>query len=765
MSDRRRQAVHSAWLRRLLPLLVLFAVFAGVLAPPAVAAEPAPEVSAQEIDRLAKTLEDPKAREKLVLQLRALKAAQAKQEDAGVGIASAMLETLTARVEAFSEDLLALSNIPRLLDWAEAQMRSDKARQRWFEVILKLIGVLAAGLAVERTADIAMRRPRRGLDARAPATKLDRVPVVVARAILDAIPIAAFTAAAYAMVPALKMAPDPRQAALMLISAYVVARLSMVAAHAAFMPRHPALRLLSINDETAHYLYIWARRLIAVTIYGYVISEAARLLGLPRSGHAVLLKLVGLLVTTMAVVLILQNRIGMAAWIRSRGADTLGHRLRQLRDRLADVWHVLASAYLVMIYGIWALRIAGGFEFMLRASLLTAAILLAAGFAASLVRRAIDRGFSISQDLRRQFPQLEARANRYLPVLHGVLRGLIGLVTVMALLQTWGIDAFAWLESDFGRRFVSGAVTIAVVLVLALATWELASGGIERYLAQTDGEGKPVERSARARTLLPLLRNAILVLLVIVVGLTVLSEVGVNIAPLLAGAGVVGLAIGFGSQKLVQDLITGAFILFEDTISVGDVVKLGEHSGLVEAISIRTIRLRDLNGSVHTIPFSAVSTVINMTKDFSFAVFDVRVSYREDTDRVVETLKEIGAGMQADPEFGKLIIEPLEVLGVDQLAPSEVVVKVRLKTYPVKQWSVGREFNRRMKRRFDELGIEIPFPHQTVHYRQHGGGKAAPPHLSVDKAARRPAKDAGTTRLDPPTRREGEEEEELVAER
>ncbi len=370
------------------------------------------------------------------------------------------------------------------------------------------------------------------------------------------------------------------------------------------------------------------------------------------------------------------------------------------------------------------MRIAGGVEFMLRASALTVAILAAAGITATLARRAVDRGFSVRQELRAQFPQLEARVNRYLPVLRGVLRGLIGLVTMLALLQTWGVDAFAWLSSDFGRRFASGAVTIGVVVVLALATWEVISGSIERYLTQTDGDGQLIERSARARTLLPLLRNGILVLLVIVVGLTMLSEIGVNIAPLLAGAGVVGLAVGFGSQKLVQDLITGAFILFEDTISVGDVVRVGDHSGLVEAINIRTIRLRDLHGSVHTIPFSAVSTVVNMTKDFSFAVFDVRVSYREDTDRVVETLKEIGAGMQADAEFGKLIMEPLEVLGVDQLAPSEVVVRVRLKTYPVKQWSVGREFNRRMKRRFDELGIDIPFPRQTVYFGQETDGKA-----------------------------------------
>lgn len=783
MSALRRQAVQMGWLRRLLPLLLLAILAMGLAGGPATAAEPAPEpeVSAQEIDRLVKTLEDPKTREKLVRQLQALKTVQKK--NAELSPASAVLAALTARVEAFGEELLdtttALSDVPRLINWLDAQVRNETARNRWFEVIAKLLAVLIAGLVAEKLSDAVMRRPRRTIDGRSPETKLARAPLVLARAVLESIPIGAFAAAAYGAIPLLSMAPDPKRAALMLIGAYLTARVAMVTAHVSFMPRHAGLRLLPIGDETAHYLYIWARRLIGVTIYGYVLAGALRLLGLPLSGYEVLLKLLGLLVTTMAVVLILQNRLGMAAWLRSRGGDQLGHRLQQLRNRFADVWHVLASAYLAMIYGIWALRIQGGFDFMLRASLLTVAILVAAGFVASLVKRATERGFAVSQDLRRQFPQLEARVNRYLPVLHGVLRSLIGFATVMALLQTWGVDAFDWLSSDFGRRFASAGVTIAIVVVVALVIWEVASGAIERYLTQTDGNGKLIERSARARTLLPLLRNVIMVVLVLVVGLTVLSELGVNIAPLLAGAGVVGLAIGFGSQKLVQDLITGAFILFEDTISVGDVVKLGEHAGAVEAMSIRTIRLRDAAGAVHTIPFSAVSTIMNMTKDFSFAVFDIGVSYREDTDEVAATLAAIGDDLRSDPELGRFVLEPLEVLGVDRFGASEVVIKARLKTLPSKQWVVSREFNRRMKKRFDELGIEIPFPHQTVYFGEDKHGKAPPLHMLIErkKAARRPAvKEVPPAQLAPvdlPTRyqaglqrrREDEEEEEEMADR
>jgi moderate conductance mechanosensitive channel len=209
----------------------------------------------------------------------------------------------------------------------------------------------------------------------------------------------------------------------------------------------------------------------------------------------------------------------------------------------------------------------------------------------------------------------------------------------------------------------------------------------------------------------------------------------VNIGPLIAGAGVVGIAVGFGAQKLVQDVITGVFILMEDTISVGDVADVGSHAGLVEALTIRSVRLRDLAGSVHTVPFSAVSSVINMTKDFSHFVLDVGVSYREDTDQVVEVLKEIDAEMRAEPEFARRMIAPIEILGVDSFADSAVIVKARLKTRPIEQWTVGREFNRRMKKRFDALGIEIPFPHLTMYFGVDKQGGAPPAHLRISRAA------------------------------
>jgi small conductance mechanosensitive channel len=196
--------------------------------------------------------------------------------------------------------------------------------------------------------------------------------------------------------------------------------------------------------------------------------------------------------------------------------------------------------------------------------------------------------------------------------------------------------------------------------------------------------------------------------------LVVLDALGINTAPLLAGAGVVGLAVGFGSQKLVQDIITGIFMLFEDTIAVGDVVDLGGHLGEVESLSIRSLRLRDYNGHVHTVPFSAVSTVVNLTKVYSYAVLDTRVRFEADTDQVSATMTAVVEELRADPAFGDLILDSIDLKGVDPFGDSSVKIVARLRTLPKKQWDVQREFNRRLKKVLEREGINLSIANHTI---------------------------------------------------
>ncbi|MEZ4599922.1 MAG: mechanosensitive ion channel family protein [Syntrophotaleaceae bacterium] len=239
----------------------------------------------------------------------------------------------------------------------------------------------------------------------------------------------------------------------------------------------------------------------------------------------------------------------------------------------------------------------------------------------------------------------------------------------------------------------------------------------QRWIRKGQAEGEPPSESVkRAETLVRLIRQAVYLVIWAVVLLVVLKEVGVEIGPILAGAGIVGLAVGFGAQNLVRDVISGFFMILENQVRVGDVAIINGTGGLVEQVNFRTLVLRDQRGVVHVFPNGTITTLSNMTQEWSAYVFDIGVAYKENTDRVVEVMKAVLEKMQADETYGPLILETPEIMGVDQFADSAVVIRGRIKTLPIRQWMVGREFLRRLKMAFDEEGIEIPFPHQTVYF-------------------------------------------------
>jgi small-conductance mechanosensitive channel len=221
---------------------------------------------------------------------------------------------------------------------------------------------------------------------------------------------------------------------------------------------------------------------------------------------------------------------------------------------------------------------------------------------------------------------------------------------------------------------------------------------------------------------------------VLVMGvLMILTLLKIPVGPLLASAGIVGVAVGFGAQHLVQDVITGFFILLDDEIRVGDVVQIADKCGLVERLNLRMVVLRDLAGNVHYVRNGKIDIVTNMTKEYSRYVFDIGVAYREDVDEVIEVIRQVDEDLRKDPMFGPDILEPIEILGLDQFAESAVIIKARTKTKPIKQWSIAREFNRRLKKKFDERNIEIPFPHVTLYLGQDKAGHAAPLQVAMNK--------------------------------
>ena len=276
------------------------------------------------------------------------------------------------------------------------------------------------------------------------------------------------------------------------------------------------------------------------------------------------------------------------------------------------------------------------------------------------------------------------------------------------------MNTFLWLvDSALGLRLLSASGTLLVTIVLAFGVWEAINGGVQQHLDRLERDAQ-IAKSARLRTLLPLLRSALLITIAIIAGLMILSEIGINIAPLLAGAGIVGVAIGFGSQKLVQDLITGIFLLLENAMQVGDTVTVSGLTGVVEALSVGTIRLRAGDGSVHIIPFSSVTSVTNVNRGLGNASVSVSVAYDEDTDRVAVELTAIVAGMRSDPALSAQMLSDFQLWGVDKVDGAEVTIVGQVVCTDSGRWAVQREFNRRMKRRFQELGIRIFNPVQTI---------------------------------------------------
>jgi small conductance mechanosensitive channel len=286
-------------------------------------------------------------------------------------------------------------------------------------------------------------------------------------------------------------------------------------------------------------------------------------------------------------------------------------------------------------------------------------------------------------------------------------------------------QAAEWLSISGPRLLL-----IIVLTVAGLAAVRVVTHRVYANLRSREG-ADPDEAERRAKTLSSLTRYILRVTVLVIAAIMFLGQLGIQIGPVLAAAGVVGVAVGFGAQHLVQDVISGLFIVLEEQIRVGDVVEVAGKAGVVERVTIRVTVLRDLSGNVHFVRNSQIGVVTNMTKEFSFALFDVGVAYRENVDEIMGVLRELGEEMRQDETFGRSILEPIEILGLDRFADSSVVVRARLKTRPLKRWEVSREFNRRLKRRFDEMGIEIPFPHLTVYAGQDKQGTAAPLRVAV----------------------------------
>lgn len=698
----------------------------GILPGAATAAEEAkaePPAKPDPVEALLKVLEDPAARERLVAQLRQQQAAgDDAAEDGGETMATPPAAppaaTEPSLIGLIEQDVTRLTNnlvrfitgatdFNRFWGWTKIQARSAELRGYWTNFLWALaISLAAAFVAFSFVRGLVWR-----IGARLRARDIDGLQRKVWHFsivnLLDLLPLLAFGAAGAA---ALLFASFPRRTDLVgehVLWTIGTALLTILAAKAVLRPSAPHLRLVRISDEVAEDLFGRIRWIAIWLAAGIAVFENIGRLGIPEGIFEGLARLWGLFIVLLVLAPFFTYRKAISNSISGEA---------QIRRVLAAIWLPVVFVYTVGTYVIWATDVRDAFGLFARGGVMTLVVLFAVQPVCMGLKQGIRR---LETEIQGRFDQaISDRIEKYLPLLQRAAVGVIYLLAAAAIGLAWGFEPVSILGA-FSAPVISVVIDIALIFLVVWVIWEVADVAFEVYLKGTvEDSGIKVERSARARTLVPLFRTVLVVLLALGFVGAALSSFGLDIAPLLATAGIAGIAIGFGAQKLVQDVITGLFMLFQNTIRVGDIVELGGIAGTVQRLTIRTIELRDLEGNLYTIPFSSVDTVKNMTREFAFAMIDVGVAYRENADHVMEVLRHLGAELEGDPVHGPNILAAIEVLGVQDLADSAVIIRCRFKVAPQTQWGVRRAFLALVKRRFDELDIEIPFPQRTLHWAQ-----------------------------------------------
>jgi len=557
-----------------------------------------------------------------------------------------------------------------------------------------------------------------------------RLPFAVLRLILKLVPLGLFLAIGNL---AATTVAEEQHAQLIIVATtniYGVGRAIWLVFDMLFSPQAPGVRLVHMTDATAGVLLRWLSWLLALPMVAICFTDIGRILGLPARGA---------LAITRGMVLVEHLLIAALIWrVRRRVAIAL-HPPKRMRNRplgralarLADMWWIPALFFDAALWVVWAEQIRGGYARMWQIFLSTVIVVGACRFVAVLLLGALDRTFRIDPHAELRYPGIEMRASRYYPAVRRIVTWALLLVGTVALLQVWGVPAVGFFtHNTLGTKLLSAAITILITLAVGVAIWEIVNGALDRQISRLRDTNQGA-RAVRLQTLLPILRTLLFVVLGAIMLLTALSQIGVNIAPLLAGAGIVGVAVGFGSQKLVQDFITGIFLLVENAMQVGDTVTVAGVTGTVEHLSIRTLRLRGGDGSIQIIPFSSVSTVANMSRDFQVAAISISVAFSQDTDQVVALMAEIGAQMRNEEPYSSMMLADWSLNGVDSIGEYAVALSGTIKCTVSGRWPVQREFYRRLRQRMAELGIALPQAHQSLvlrdmpmlaHALEHGEG-------------------------------------------
>lgn len=473
-----------------------------------------------------------------------------------------------------------------------------------------------------------------------------------------------------------------------------------------FCPRVPDLRPFAITDETAHYWNLRLSALSSLIGYGLVVAVPIISNQVNVQAGAMANVIIMLSITLWALYLIFHNKKAITDGLLQVADRSLAFFSLFIRA-FALVWHWLASAYFIVLFFFSLFDPGNSLKFMMGASVKSLAIMGIAAFISGILSRWIAKTITLSPETQRNYPELQKRLNGWLSGALKTARTLVVCVAVMLLLSAWGLfDFWSWLHQGAGEKTVDVLIRIALILFFSAVGWTVLASLIENRLA-SDIHGRPLP-SARTRTLLTLFRNALAVVISTITVMILLSEIGVNIAPLLAGAGALGLAISFGAQTLVKDIITGVFIQFENGMNTGDLVTIGPLTGTVERMSIRSVGVRQDTGAYHIIPWSSITTFANFVRGIGSVVANYDVDRHEETEKANQALKDaVDEVMQMEDIRGLIIGEP-SFAGIVGLTNTAFTLRVTFTTLPLKQWSVRFALDSMVKKHFDLAGVRPP---------------------------------------------------------
>jgi len=483
-----------------------------------------------------------------------------------------------------------------------------------------------------------------------------------------------------------------------------------------FCPRFPELRFFHLSDGRAHY---WNTRLSWLSgLIGYGLLVIVPIVANQVNVQVAALVNVAImgLITLWALYLIFHNRRNIQQELARLADRSLSFFALFIRA-FALVWHWLASAYFIALFLFSMFNPGDSLQFMMAATVRSLAIVGIGALVSGMLTRWIGKTIVLSPELRRNYPELQSRVNGWVSAMLKLARVITVFAVTLLLLNAWNLfDLWHWLTVGAGEKLVDILIRIVVILFFSAVGWTLLASMIESRLA-SDSHGRPMP-SARARTLLTLFRNALAVIISTITIMILLSEIGVNIAPLLAGAGALGLAVSFGSQTLVKDIITGIFIQFENGMNTGDLVTIGAITGTVERMSIRSVGVRQDTGAYHIIPWSSITTFANFVRGIGSFVANYDVDRREETEKVNATLQAAVKELLEDESIRGMVIGEPSFAGLVGLTNQSFTVRVSFTTQPLKQWTVRFALDGMVKKHFDKAGIKAP--HQTVQVMQSG---------------------------------------------